>query len=399
MVKTLNLLKLLKNQKGRLKSMGFFRPTYAEINLGNLIDNYNAVKSRLPADCGVMAMVKADAYGHGAVEVSKRLSEAGVTALGVATVEEGMELRESGISTPIVVMGGLMGMGSKASEMIIKLELIPVVHSIDGIKDLDSAASSFGKVIGIHLKIDSGMSRLGLLPSGLDGLLGALERCRNLKLEGVMTHFSDAEDEEYTSYQMQVFEDAVRRIENRVGKVGLWHVANSAAVIEAKYIHRRNGSKIWVRPGLMLYGAYPSTRYEKLVQLKPVMSLKSRIALVKTLPEGTKVSYACTFETKRRTKAAIIPIGYADGYPWSLSNKGVILVSGQRAPIIGRVTMDMIIADITDTDGRVGDEVILMGQQGDEKITVEEIATLSGTISYEIFCRVSKRMPRVYVGQ
>lgn len=377
--------------------MGFFRPTYTEIDLGALVHNFNEAVSCIHKDSKVMAMVKADAYGHGAVPISRKLESCGVASLGVATVEEGLELREANIKCPIVVMGGLMGMGSPASGMMVGADLTPVVHSAEVLEFLEAVARAAHKVIGIHLKVDSGMGRLGVLPASLDKLLSALKNCENIKLDGVMTHLAEAENEEYTAYQMGIFDQVSKKIENALGPVNIWHVANSAAMIDGRYGKAQNGSAMWVRPGLVLYGAYPGPAYRKKISLKPVMSLKSAVVLVKTVPSGAKISYDCTFTTKRKTRLGIVPIGYADGYPWSLSNKGFVLVRGRRVPVIGRVTMDMIVVDLTDMESHVGDEVVLLGRQRDEEITVEEIAGLAGSISYEIFCGISKRMPRVYI--
>lgn len=377
--------------------MGFFRPTFAEIDLGAIKHNFEAARSLLPPSAGIMAMVKADAYGHGAVSISKKLEECGVAAFGVATVEEGLELREAGIKTPIVVMGGLMGMGSPACGMMVGADLTPVVHSSTVLEFLEAVSKAAGKTIPIHLKIDTGMGRLGALPSSAKHLLETIKKCRHLKLEGVMTHFASAEDEEYTGHQLEVFSGVLAEIEKVAGKIHIVHVANSCALINKRWGEVRLGSQIWVRPGLMLYGGYPSDEYRKKVSLEPVMSLKSRVALVKRVPEGTNVSYGCTFTTKRKSRLAVIPMGYADGYPWSLSNKGLALVGGNRVPVVGRVTMDMIIVDVTDTDASAGDEVVLLGKQGAEEITVAEFASLAGTIPYEIMCGISKRMPRVYI--
>lgn len=378
--------------------MGFFRPTYAEINLQALAHNFGVVRSMLPRDTGVLAMVKADAYGHGAVRIAGELERSGVTALGVATVEEGLELRESGIKGEIVVMGGLMGMGSPASGMMVGASLTPVVHNVGILDFLEAVSRAAEKVIGVHLKIDTGMGRLGALPSSVERLLQKLAECSHIRLDGVMTHFADAENTKNTSRQMNEFKAVAREIESKIGRVKIWHCANSAAMIGKKFVFPVDESTTWVRPGIMLYGAFPSGRHIGKLPLKPVMSLKSSVALVKTVEEGTPVSYGCTFVTKRKTRLGVIPIGYADGYPWSLSNKASVLINGRRAPIAGRVTMDMIVVDITDIEAHVGTEVVLLGAQGDEDIRVEELAELAGSIPYEFFCGISKRMPRVYIG-
>ena len=376
--------------------MGFFRPTFTEIDLGAVRENFKTASSLLDGKAVILAMVKADAYGHGAVHVSRTLEECGVAGLGVATVEEGLELRESSITLPIIVMGGLMGMGSPASGMMVGADLTPVVHSTEVIEFLEAVCRAAGKRIGIHLKVDTGMSRLGIMPSSLEKLLGSLAGCSYIKLEGVMTHFAEAEDEEFTALQMKRFKDLSEIIEKKFGEIKVWHCANSAALIDGENIFTKQKGKTWVRPGLMLYGAYPSEIYRERVSLRPVMSIKSSVVLMKTVDEGAYVSYNRTFKTARKTRLAAIPIGYADGYPWALSNRGEVLIRGRRAPVVGRVTMDMIMVDVTDTECRVGDKVILLGRQEGEEISVEELSEKAGTISYELFCGISKRMPRVY---
>lgn len=378
--------------------MVFFRPTKAEIDLNALASNFRAIKEVIPDNVGILAMVKADAYGHGAVQVSRVLERLGVKALSVATVEEGLELRSSGIKCPIIVMGGLMGMGSPASGMMIGADLTPVVSSIEVLDSLDSVARAAGKRIDIHIKIDTGMSRLGILPRALPRFLDHLKTKEYLRLAGVMTHLAHAGDAGYTEMQMQEFDSSVKKIKGVFGCIPVWHVANSLAVIEGRSLESDTARESWVRPGIMLYGVAPFEGIARLPRLTPVMSIKTRLALIKSVPPRTKVSYECTFETKRPTTLGVIPIGYADGYPWALSNKAQVLVEGKRAPVVGRVTMDMVVIDITEIkEAHVGSEVVLMGRQGCDEINVLELARLAGTIPYEIFCGISKRMPRMYI--
>ena len=245
-----------------------------------------------------------------------------------------------------------------------------------------------------HLKIDTGMTRLGVMPQALPHFLNKLKTHPHLRLDGVMTHFADAEDHEYTQHQLSEFKALIKNIEDVIGSVQVWHVANSLAVLHDEYLANSTASEHWIRPGGLLYGLYSS---EKLL-LKPVMMLKSRVVMIKTVPSGTKISYGCTFETKRPSKIGVVPIGYADGYPWALSNKAEVLIRGKRAPIVGRVTMDMTMIDLTDlAEAHINDEVVLMGTQNEEKISAEELAKLGNTIPYEIFCGISKRMPRIYL--
>lgn len=372
------------------------RPTWVTIDLGALIYNFGVITRQLPKGVGVMAMVKADAYGHGAAQVSRALEGAGVDALGVATVEEGLELRDAHISKPVLVMGGLMGAGAAASEKVAEANLTPVIHSADVIGSIEAAAAKAGRAIGVHLKIDTGMSRLGVRPESLPHLLSKLRTCRHVKVEGVMTHLADAWDDEVSAAQVELFSSCRDEVENALGPVELWHAANSLAILKGDHVDIPLAPKAWARPGLALYGTCRGVDFcgEKLM---PVMSLVSRAVLLKRVPAGTRVSYEGTFTTARPSRLAIVPIGYADGYPWSASGRASVLIRGRRAPVLGRVTMDMIVVDVTDIeDVSVNDEVILLGRQGGESITVDELAGWAGTITYEIMCRVSKRMPRIY---
>ncbi len=380
--------------------MGFFRPTNAEIHLDALRHNYHEVVKLLPPSVRIMGMVKADAYGHGAVQTSKVLADLGVASLGVATVEEGLELRESAITAPILVLGGLMGVGSAAAGMMIGANLTPVVHSEDVLGFMEATSHAAGKITGVHLKIDTGMTRLGVMPGSLPHFLNKLKECKSLRLDGVMTHLADASDEGYTSYQQGLFKSCVHQVEEIMGPVPIWHIANSVAIMKEEYLTGATAGEHWVRPGLILYGGNVTSATGKKVTFKPVMMLKSKVVMIKSVPEGTKISYGCTFETKRASRIGVVPIGYADGYPWALSNKAEVLVNGKRVPVVGRVTMDMTMIDLTDThESHIGDEVVLMGVQNGNRITVEEISSWAGTIPYEIFCGISKRMPRVYLGQ
>ncbi len=373
-----------------------FRPTWATVDLAALAHNYDLIKARVAPRCGIMAMVKADAYGHGAVQVSRALEKRGVRALGVATVEEGLELRDAGIKTEIIVMGGLMGMGSPASKKMVEANLTPVINSSGVLESLDADARATGRKIPVHLKIDTGMSRLGVRPESLDHLLGKIKQCPHLRVEGVMTHLAEADVADVSARQMNIFMASREKIEQTIGAIKVWHIANSMAVLRGEPVDVPGASEVWVRPGLALYGDCNGCNFAK-ETLRPVMGLMSKAVLLKRVPAGARVSYGGTFTTKRQSRLAIVPIGYADGYPWALSNKASVLIRGQRAPVVGRVTMDMIVVDITEVDGvAVGDEVVLLGVQGNERITLHELASLAGTITYEILCGISKRMPRVY---
>jgi alanine racemase len=373
-----------------------FRPTWATVDLAALAHNYEILKKRVAPRCAIMAMVKADAYGHGAIRVSRTLERCGVRALGVATVEEGLELRAAGSNSQIVVMGGLMGMGSPASSRMVEARLTPVINSSYILDSLEADAAAAGRTIDVHLKIDTGMSRLGVRPEALSSLIDKIKRCPHLAVEGVMTHLAEADHGDVSQRQMQLFLSCKEKIEDALGKIRVWHIANSAAVLRGDPVDVPEAQEVWVRPGLALYGECNGSNFGE-DKLKPVMGLMSNAVLLKRVPEGTRVSYGGTFMTRRPSRLAIVPIGYADGYPWALSNKAAVLIRGKRAPVIGRVTMDMIVIDITDIEGiSVGDEVVLLGAQGSDRITLHELAELAGTITYEILCGISKRMPRVF---
>ena len=378
------------------------RPTQAIIDLNALKHNYNQVLKQLPKQSKAIAVVKADAYGHGAVPVAKTLVGCGVACFGVATVEEGIVLRQAGIDAQILVLQGLLGMGESAAKVMLEHQLTPVIHTV-GTLELWNAlvvsrqSSVVRKELPVHLKIDTGMTRLGITPQALPNFLETFKKCKHLKLEGVMTHLAWRENEEYTAHQIGLFQEMGELIQKTLGKIPVWHVANSAAVMDGSPIEFEWAGEYWVRPGIMLYGIPPYPEYKTKADLKPVMSLVSQIALMKNVPAGTKISYNCTFTTKRPTRIGVVPIGYADGYPWSASGKAEVLVGGKRVSVLGRVTMDMIMIDLTDSPAeKVGSEIVLMGRQGGEEISADEIAGWTGSIPYEIVCGVSKRMPRVY---
>lgn len=381
-----------------------FRPTWATVDLGALARNYDVIAKRLGGRATIMAMVKADAYGHGAVPVAQTLERCGCRALGVATVEEGVELRDAGMRLPILVMGGLMGVGSPASKRMIEADLTPVIHSTHVLDSLEADAARLQKKVAVHLKIDTGMSRLGTRPEALPALVAHFASCPHLVVEGVMTHLAQGDCEEPSAAQMRLFLECRAKIEQALGAVRIWHVASSAAILRGEEVCVPGAAECWARPGLALYGDCNGTVLAGRdntgfggAELSPVMGIESRAVLIKRIPEGTRVSYGGTFTTTRPTRIAVVPIGYADGYPFRLSGRAEVLLRGQRCPVLGRVTMDMIVIDVTDVaDAAVNDEVVLLGSQGRERISLHDLAAWSGTITYEILCGISKRMPRVY---
>jgi alanine racemase len=366
------------------------RPTVAVIDLSALEHNVREVRRR-SAGRNILAVVKAGAYGHGAIEVSRRLLALNVDMLGVALVEEGRELREAGIDAPILVMGAVL---PDQAETIVSLKLTPVVYNGAVARALIQASKRLATKVCVHIKIDTGMGRIGVAPAEAPRFIAAM-KADGLDVQGLMTHFADADlaDKQFASLQMDRFETLLCELETQGIRVASRHAANSASVLDFS-----RALFTMVRPGLMLYGYNPLEEGTVDAVLLPVLSLITRIAFLKKVPAGVPISYGRTFVTKRESLIATLPVGYADGYRRSLSNKGEVLVRGERAPIVGRVCMDMCMADVTDIAGvSEGDNVVLIGSQGSERITADDIAKITGTISYEVLCGISSRVPRIYL--
>jgi alanine racemase len=366
------------------------RPTVGEVNLRALEFNYRQIKKRIPEDVKLLAVVKADAYGHGAVPVSLRLEKLGVEYLGVAIPEEGVELRRGGVKTPILVLGGIFG---SEVDQIFRFRLTPVVFKKDSLRILSREAGRRKRKVKIHLKVDTGMGRLGVPLNLWSDFLREVTRSPGIETEGILSHFAMTDEEKgFTRNQWRAFQEAVKTAQALGICCPYLHMANSAILTTFPAYSSR-----LVRPGIMLYGSYPAPAFRSLIPLKPVMTLKTHIHFLKSVPPGTRISYGGMFQAKRRSLIATLPIGYADGYSHHLSNQGEVLIHGKRAPVVGKVCMDFIMVDVTHIPRvLVGDEVILMGRQGKEQITPEEIAEKINSISYEVLCSIGKRVPRVY---
>lgn len=384
-----DLLTLNANLNPRL-SKKFYRPTWAEISAGAFSSNLRRLQALAGRGVGLVAVLKADAYGHGAVELAKLVEENAVAAIGVSSIEEGLALRDAGIKTPIILLGGIYPLENFS--VAIDADLTPTVASYESAQHLKTIAEEKGRTVSFHLKVDTGMGRIGVSPIGAKKIIEWVADQPSLELAGVYSHFACADgDQAFTTDQLNQFlkvKDLVRQFGFARTK---FHIANSAALI------RFPESRLdLVRPGLSLYGA-ANVSIPPELDLLPVMSLKTKITFLKKVPTGTPVSYGGTFKTKRDSEIATLPIGYADGVPRELSNKGAVLVKGRRCPIVGRVTMDQIMVDVTGVPVDVGDEIVLIGRQNEQDITVQEWADWAGTIPYEIFCGISKRVPRVMV--
>ncbi|HAG11162.1 MAG TPA: alanine racemase [Desulfotomaculum sp.] len=370
-------------------------PVWAEIDLCAIAQNMREIRKIVSPKSEIMAVVKANAYGHGALESAKVVLANGAKSLAVARVEEAKELRKAGIEAPVLLLGYTPGAQFKE---VLDLNLIQTVYSLEMAEALNSIAERSGRQAKVHIKIDTGMGRLGLTPgkSALEDVLKAA-RLPHLIPEGIFTHFAaaDSADKTFALAQLELFNSFLEALRKAGLEFPLRHCANSAALLDLPQTCLN-----LVRPGIIIYGLYPSNEIRNSLNLKPAMSFKTRIAQIKKVPAGFKVSYGSTYQTSHPTVIAVISAGYADGYSRLLSSRGIVLVNGQRARVVGRVCMDQCMVDVGHiNDVYPGDEVVLFGSGGGETIPVEEIAKLTGTISYEIVCMVNSRVPRYYLNQ
>lgn len=369
--------------------MQYIRSTSVDISLDNIAFNVQAIRSIIPNSVEVMAVVKADAYGHGAVEVAAAALSAGASRLAVAVVDEAVELRRAGIGAPILVLGYTP---PEAAEQVVKFGLVATVFDRDSVQALSSAATRLGRRVKVHMKLDTGMARIGVRPQDAGLFADYLVQLPHVELEGVFTHFAsaDALDLTYARHQLAAFGEATTKLAERGYRL-LRHAANTAAILALPASHFD-----LVRLGLGLYGMYPSEHLRQVLRLKPAMAFKSRICFLKWVNDQTPIGYGGTHTTTGRRHIATVPVGYADGYSRRLSNTGYALIGGRRAPLVGRICMDQCMFDVTDIDATLGDEVVLMGTQQGGEIAVNEIAELMGTINYEVTCLINKRVPRVF---
>jgi len=368
------------------------RPAYLEVDLGLLRDNVRAIKSRLPRGTEFMAVVKADAYGHGAVACAEAAIAAGADALGVAIVEEGVQLRTAGVPSPIVVV--YPESPERAAEYL-RWNLVATVADIEFARALQEAAESEGRPVGVYLKVDTGLGRYGLLPEDMPEFLRQLKRFPLLKIVGLFSHFATAGDvdKEYATWQLETFEHLMSALKVAGEELKAVSLTNSGAYLDLPESYFST-----VRLGILMYGLYPTRFSSRSVAVTPIAQMKTRILHLKEVPAGTSISYGRTYRTDRRTLVATLPVGFADGYPKALSNTGDVLVRGQRARVLGQVCMDAMMVDVTDIpDAATGDEVVIFGRQKDTEIPVTELAARAGTSVYEILSRLGPRLPRFYV--
>ena len=374
--------------------MNLYSRTYAAIDLDAVLHNIDEIKRIIDKDTKILAIIKTDGYGHGAVPIGKELENIDyIWGYGVATVEEGVILRRNGLTKPILMLGASF---PEQFEIMARDQIRPTIYSYSMAKELSDAMEELELDLKFHIKIDTGLSRLGfqISESSVDEI-AQINALPHMLLEGIFTHFvmSDSNDKTYSCEQMKKFDEMIKLLQERGVKPEILHFSNSAGIID---IPKANLNL--VRAGIILYGLWPSDEVDRSkIDLKPALSLKSRIIFLKELEAGRTISYGATYGLDHTSLIATIPIGYGDGYPRSLSNKGYVLIRGQRAPICGRICMDQFMVDVTHIAGvKEGDEVTLIGTDGNESITVEELGDLSGRFNYEFVCNLGKRIPRIY---
>lgn len=376
-----------KNKTGR-----YFRVT-ANINLDAIQNNINNIRSIIKKGTKIMAIIKADGYGHGAVPVAKFLNSIDVDAYGIAIIEEGIELREAGIKKPLLILGYTP---VEQYKQLVEYNISQTIFQLETAKALSLEAMKQNKVANIHLKIDTGMTRLGF-SDNIESIneIKEITRMKGVCIEGIFTHFACADEQDKTSSinQLDRFNKFIKELEREGIHIPMKHISNSAGIVDFS-----NDDFDMVRSGIITYGYYPSEEVNKdSIKLEPAMEIKTHVSFVKEVEAGVGISYGHTYVTNKKTKVATVPVGYADGYPRSLSSKGRVLIHGEYANIIGRVCMDQFMVDVTHIDNvEQGDIVTLVGKDNDKYISVEEVSNLAGSFNYEFICNVSKRVPRLY---
>jgi len=373
------------------------RPTYVEVDLKRLTANYQAIEQAVkPAK--VMPILKANAYGHGLVEIARHLSTIGAPYLGVAFLEEGILLREYGVTTPILVLGGILG---NQIPLFLDYDLTLTASSIEKLTQTNDVARSMGKTAKVHIKIDTGMERIGVHYYSARGLLETSLKCNYCQIEGIFSHFANSDAADLTSALMQLdrFNEVLDFYDQQQLTKPVRHMANSGAILQLPHSHMD-----MVRAGILLYGVYPTAEVKKTVAVQPVLSWKSRVVYFKVVKPGHPVSYGSTWQTDHMIRVVTIPVGYGDGYFRALSNRAQVIIRGKKYPVIGRVCMDQFMVNIEWETAYNGDEVVLLGESGDaedkgEAISCSDLATWAGTIPYEVLTNINTRVPRIYLNE
>jgi alanine racemase len=366
------------------------RPTRLEIDLKILAENYRAIKKHV-GSAKVMPILKANAYGHGLVRVAQLMQELKSDYLGVAVLEEGILLRERGITIPILVLGGIWG---NQIPLFLKHNLTMTASSVEKLRQIDEIAAKMSKKAAVHLKIDTGMERLGVHYYNAENFLLEAAKFKNVTLEGIYSHFANSEREDlsYTKLQFERFQEVLLFFEKHSIEMPMRHICNSGGILQMP-----EANLDMVRPGIMLYGVYPSADIKKSVEVKPALTWKSLVVYFKVIKPNHPVGYGSAWQTDHNIRAVTIPVGYGDGYFRTMSHKAEVLVNGNRCPVIGNISMDQIVVNIENASSYNGDEVILIGGSGKNKINAEELAEWAGTIPYEILTNINTRVPRVYL--
>lgn len=379
-----------KINQATITTNGIVRPTLVEVDLGRLSENFKAIRQKVGA-AKIMPMLKANAYGHGLVEVARLMQTLGTDYLGVAVLEEGILLREQGITTPILVCGGIMG---NQIPYFIQHDLTITASSIEKLQQIDQTAAALGVKARVHLKIDTGMERVGVHYYSASGLLETALQCRHCEIEGIYSHFANADAVDLSSARLQLarFNEVLQFFTEHGLPLPMRHMANSAAILQLPESYFE-----MVRPGILLYGVYPSREVQRTVAVRPALTWKSHVVYFKVVKPGHPVSYGSTWQSEHMVRLVTVPVGYGDGYFRNLSNKARVLIRGKRYPVVGQVCMDQLMVNIEWDSAYNGDEVVLIGESGEEAITCDELAEWAGTIPYEILTHINTRVPRIYL--
>ena len=373
-----------------ISSNGVVRPTAVTVNLSRITENYREIETAV-SPAKVMAVLKANAYGHGLIDVARHVVSLGAPYLGVAFLEEGIMLREAGIDTPILVMGGILG---NQIPLFLQHNLTLTASSVDKLIQIDAAAAAMGVTAKVHLKIDTGMERIGVHYYSAETLLEAALACENCAVEGIYSHFANADAADLTSARLQLerFNQVLTFYEERgLPRPPLCHMANSGAILQLPGAYFD-----MVRAGIVLYGVYPSSEVRQTITVRPALSWKSHVVYFKVVKPGHPVSYGSTWQTDHMVRLVTAPVGYGDGYFRSMSNRAEVIIRGKRYPLVGLVCMDQIMVNIEWDSAYNDDEVILIGESGDTTIRCEDLAEWAGTIPYEILTNINTRVPRIY---
>ncbi|MFW5940757.1 MAG: alanine racemase [Chloroflexota bacterium] len=377
--------------KATITTNGVVRPTFVEVDRRRLTENFRAIRRHV-APAKVMAILKANAYGHGLVEVAQHMVRVGADYLGVAFLEEGILLREEGVTAPILVLGGIMG---NQVPLFLDYDLTLTASSVEKLEQVETEARARGVTARVHLKIDTGMERIGVHYYSAGTLLEAALRCEHCEVEGIYSHFASADEADLSAARTQLrrFQDVLAQFEARGVRPPLRHIANSGGILQLPESHLD-----MVRAGIVLYGVYPSAEVARTIEVRPALSWKSHVVYFKVVKPGHPVSYGSTWQSDKMVRVVTVPVGYGDGYFRSLSNRSQVIIRGKRYPVVGRVCMDQMMVNIDWETAYNGDVVVLLGEMGEAAITAGELAEWAGTIPYEILTNINTRVPRVYVG-